>query len=156
MREKERERNICMWLPLTHPQVGTWPTTQQCALTGNWTGNPLFPWLALNPLSYTSQRGQLLSIFERCHSIAWLTLILLEKSAIHFIVDLTKVNIFFPLRLLCSLYIFSPIFVWNSSTLKRWRDFLLVCCSSFSVLEFTALHNSLARLFSLLLKHSRS
>ena len=34
-REIERERNINVWLPLTHPSLGTWPTTQACALTGN-------------------------------------------------------------------------------------------------------------------------
>ena len=40
-REKERERNINVWLPLTWPPLGTWPTTQACALTGNPTSNPL-------------------------------------------------------------------------------------------------------------------
>ena len=34
-REKKRERNINMWLPLMCPQLGTWPTTQACTLTGN-------------------------------------------------------------------------------------------------------------------------
>ena len=34
-KEKERERNINVWLPLTHPLLGTWPATQACALTGN-------------------------------------------------------------------------------------------------------------------------
>ena len=34
-REKERERNINVWLPLAHPLLGTWSTTQACALTGN-------------------------------------------------------------------------------------------------------------------------
>ena len=34
-REAERERNIDVWLPLLHPVLGTWPTTQACALTGN-------------------------------------------------------------------------------------------------------------------------
>ena len=34
-REKERERNINVWLPLTRPLVGTWPATQACALTEN-------------------------------------------------------------------------------------------------------------------------
>ena len=34
-REGERERNIDVWLPLTHPLVETWPATQACALTGN-------------------------------------------------------------------------------------------------------------------------
>ena len=34
-REEERERNIGVWLPLTRPLLGTWPVTQECALTGN-------------------------------------------------------------------------------------------------------------------------
>ena len=40
-REKERERNINVWLPLMWPPLGTWPATQACALTGNRTGYPL-------------------------------------------------------------------------------------------------------------------
>ena len=36
-REEERERNINVWLPLEHPLLGTWPTTQAGALTGNGT-----------------------------------------------------------------------------------------------------------------------
>ena len=40
-REKERERNVNVWLPLTWPPLGTWPATQECALTGNQTGDPL-------------------------------------------------------------------------------------------------------------------
>ena len=54
-REKERERNTNVWLPLTCPQLGTWPTIQACALTGNQTSNTLVPRPALNPLSHTSQ-----------------------------------------------------------------------------------------------------
>ena len=54
-REKERERNINMWLPLVHPLLGTGPATQACALTGNWTNNPLLHSLVFNPLSHTSQ-----------------------------------------------------------------------------------------------------
>ena len=49
------ERNID-WLPLASiPLLGTWPTTQACALTGNRTGNPLVHSLVLHPLSHTSQ-----------------------------------------------------------------------------------------------------
>ena len=33
-RENERERNISVWLPLAHPYLGTWTTTQAWALTG--------------------------------------------------------------------------------------------------------------------------
>ena len=40
-KEKERERNINVWLPLKHPLLGTWPTTQVCALTRNQTGEHL-------------------------------------------------------------------------------------------------------------------
>ena len=40
-REKERQRYINVWLLLTWPLLGTWPTTQACALPGNWTGGPL-------------------------------------------------------------------------------------------------------------------
>ena len=44
-----------MWLALKHPPLGTWPTTQACALTGNQTSDPLVRMLVLNPLTYTSQ-----------------------------------------------------------------------------------------------------
>ena len=54
-REKERERNINVWLPLARPLLETWPATQACALTGNWTGDSLVRRLALNPLSHISQ-----------------------------------------------------------------------------------------------------
>ena len=53
--EKERERNISVWLPLAHPLLGTWPTTQACALTGNRTSDPLVGRPVLNPLSHTSR-----------------------------------------------------------------------------------------------------
>ena len=54
-REKERERNFNVWVPLVRPLLRTWPTTQACALTGNQTGNPFVHRPALNPLSHTSQ-----------------------------------------------------------------------------------------------------
>ena len=37
--EKERERNINVWLSLTHPSPGAWPATQACAPTENQTSN---------------------------------------------------------------------------------------------------------------------
>ena len=40
-REKETERSISVWLPLSRPLLGTWPTTQAHALTGNQIGVPL-------------------------------------------------------------------------------------------------------------------
>ena len=52
---RKRERNISVWLPLAHHQLGTWPTTQARALTGNQTSDPLVRRLVLNSLSHTSQ-----------------------------------------------------------------------------------------------------
>ena len=54
-REKEWERNIIVWLPLTHPPLRVWPATQACVLIGNRTSNPLLHRLALSPLSHSSQ-----------------------------------------------------------------------------------------------------
>ena len=54
-RDGERGRNMNVWLPLMSPLLGTWPTTQTYALTGNGTSDPLLCRLALNPLSHTSQ-----------------------------------------------------------------------------------------------------
>ena len=50
-----RERNITLWLPLKHLLLGTWPTTQTCALTGNQTGNLMVHRPTLKALSHTSQ-----------------------------------------------------------------------------------------------------
>ena len=52
---EERDRNMNVLLPLVHPRLGAWPAPQACALTGNWTSNPLVCRPALNPLSHTSQ-----------------------------------------------------------------------------------------------------
>ena len=59
-REKESTKNINVWLPLTCPALGTWPTTQACALTGNRTSNTLVLRSALNQLSHSSQGGLVL------------------------------------------------------------------------------------------------
>ena len=42
-------------LPLTCPQVGTWPATQARALTRSQSGDLLVHRLVLSPLSHTSQ-----------------------------------------------------------------------------------------------------
>ena len=42
-------------LPLAHLQLGTWPTTQACALTGSQTSDLSVCRLAHNPLSHTNQ-----------------------------------------------------------------------------------------------------
>ena len=60
---KRIEGNINVWLPLMRPLLGTWPATQACALTENWTSDPLLCRPALSPLSLTSQ-GNLLFFFN--------------------------------------------------------------------------------------------
>ena len=46
------------------PLLGTWPSTQACALTGNQTGNLLICRPVLSPLSHTSQVQQWFSSLE--------------------------------------------------------------------------------------------
>ena len=50
-----RKRNLNVWLPLLCLNLGTWPTTQACVLTGYRTWDTLVCRPALNPLSHTSQ-----------------------------------------------------------------------------------------------------
>ena len=54
-----RETSMCerdiYQMPLTHPQLGTLPATQACALTGNQTGDPSVHRPTLHPLSHSSQ-----------------------------------------------------------------------------------------------------
>ena len=52
---RERGRNISVWLLLMYPSLGTWSSTQACALTGNRTGNISAHRLAPKSLSHTSQ-----------------------------------------------------------------------------------------------------
>ena len=47
------ERNIIR-LPLTRPQLGTWPATQTCALTGDGPGKLAVCWTTPNLWSHTS------------------------------------------------------------------------------------------------------
>ena len=48
------ERNIKQ-LPPTHPQLGTWPTSQAFSLSGNQTSELLVCRMTPNPLSHTTQ-----------------------------------------------------------------------------------------------------
>ena len=54
-REKEREKNISVWLPLSSLAPGTQSATQACGPIRNWTSNPLVCRLALSPLSHTNK-----------------------------------------------------------------------------------------------------
>ena len=68
-RGREGEKHQCVVasgaLP-PPPPLGTWPTTQACTLTRNWTGYSLVCRPALNPLSHTIQAW--LFYFKRRHS----------------------------------------------------------------------------------------
>ena len=58
-REKEGETVMCErnidWLPPKRPHLGTWPTSQACALTRNRTGDPSVSRPVFNPLNHASQ-----------------------------------------------------------------------------------------------------
>ena len=56
MKEKDRDRNN--QLPLSHPQMETWPATQARVLTGNGTGDLSVHGPALNTVRRSSQ-GQI-------------------------------------------------------------------------------------------------
>ena len=56
--EREGEKRQCV-LASHLPILGTWPTTQACALTGNGMGNPLVHRLVLKAMSHTSQGNSL-------------------------------------------------------------------------------------------------
>ena len=70
-------------MPLTCPQLGTWPPTQACALTGNQTSDPSVLRLAHNPLSHTSQ-GNFLCAFLKLYFIAYaITVVLIFPLCPH-------------------------------------------------------------------------
>ena len=52
---RKGEKHQCVVASHVRPLLGTWPTTQACALVGNQTGDPLLHRPALNPLSNTSE-----------------------------------------------------------------------------------------------------
>ena len=63
-REREKKRNINVWVPLVHPSLGTWPATQACALTGNRTRKRLLYGRTPNQLSYRGQGGPLVFVYS--------------------------------------------------------------------------------------------
>ena len=52
---KEGRTSVCGCLSHARPCLETWPATQACPMTGNWTGNSLVCRPVLSPLSHTSQ-----------------------------------------------------------------------------------------------------
>ena len=68
-REEEREGEKHQCVVASHaPLLGTWPTTQACALIGNWTGNPVVCRMVLNSLSHTSQGNILEALKAQFHA----------------------------------------------------------------------------------------
>ena len=58
---KKHQHVVASWVS---PPSETQPATQACALTGNWTGDPLVRRPALNPLSHTNQ-GLMVDVLKR-------------------------------------------------------------------------------------------
>ena len=114
-REKERERNINVWLPLAHPLLGTWLTTQACAVTGSQTSNPLSHRPALDPLSHTSQAS--IWVFDEYKIFLNLSVETLSPLIyfvkFHFISSLIPNTswFFFP-QMYCWVFVCSPLFMF--------------------------------------------
>ena len=73
-RQKQRERNINVWLPFAHPLQGIWPETQAWALTGNQTSDF---WLAGRCSIHGAIPARALASYFQCfygHIISGLTL----------------------------------------------------------------------------------
>ena len=64
-RKRGTETSMC-GCPLTCPLLGTWPTTQACALAGNQTGDTLVRRPVLSTRSHTSQ-GLTFLFLAKCH-----------------------------------------------------------------------------------------
>ena len=75
------------------PSLGTWPATQACAPTGNWTVYLLVCSPVLNPLSHTSQDWlAFLSAYSRWHALLgilqlWFHLVLVTMYCFLFYID---------------------------------------------------------------------
>ena len=81
--EREGEQHQCVrdtWLPLTHPLLGTWRTTQACALTGNWTCDPLVLRRALNPLSH-NQSGWFFEFYKKIVNVYYTPMTVISLKA---------------------------------------------------------------------------
>ena len=68
-REKEKERNINVWLPLACPKLGTWSAVQARALTGKRNSHTLVHGPVLSPLSHTSQDDSLAVSYKIRHVV---------------------------------------------------------------------------------------
>ena len=89
--------------------LGTWPTTQACALTGDWTGDPLVCKPALNPLSRTSPGPSLLFLVFNISSV-WPVISLSRKLCVfpilwEFLAFFIFIFYFYSVTIVC---IFSP------------------------------------------------
>ena len=72
--------------------MGTWPTIQACALTGNGTGHPLVHRLALNPLKHTSQ-GWIISLNFFCLFSNWIYSWWFLDINFSFLIVYTKISV---------------------------------------------------------------
>ena len=99
-RNREKETSMCV-CHLSAP-LGTWPTTQACAPTGNGTSDPLVHRPALNPLSHTGQgRLSLFEVYNVYIKLLTLKYELLEKISFR-VISMCLAIIIFPHEALLS------------------------------------------------------
>ena len=95
-REKRQEGETSMyetnidWLPPALPQLGTRPTTQACALAGNWTSSPSVCRPALNPLKEPHKLGFFIIIIFIPHFSSDFPFVLSQTQTLHVILLLHR------------------------------------------------------------------
>ena len=72
---------------------GTWPVTQSCALTGNWTSNPLVCSLVLNPLSHNSQGSPVFLIIAILTRFYIFVFCILRRNLIVVLICISSFNV---------------------------------------------------------------
>ena len=101
-------------VPLAHSLLGTWPTTQACALTGNQTHHPLGHRPAFNPLSHTSQAERyIFKLFPLC-----------SDYRISFNLALTSFSSDISILLSPSTEFFTSVVVFFGSKIYIWYLFI--------------------------------
>ena len=109
-----------MWLPLTCSLLGSWPITQAYALIGNRSSNPLVHRLSLNPLSYTGQGPNLLTLWK---IILWI--LILHIASLFYVSGVIE----FALVLSCGY--FSQYYLCESS---MYSCNLIFCTAYYSIM----------------------